>query len=167
MTTIPDSWKQTLSRMMRWPMMGRLMRLGIQFVVPKQRIGVGVVVMDNQGRILLLRHVFHPFAPWGTPGGWLNRNEDPAAGALRELREETGLTVELKSVVLIKREHHPPHVGIVFLAYATPQPMQLSGEIMEARWFYPHDLPHEMFDFTRTAIDTAVHMHQGHDGPSI
>ena len=68
---------------MRRPLMRKLMQLGILLTVPQQRIGVGVVVLDEIGRVLLLRHVFHPFAPWGVPGGWLHRHEDPAAGALR------------------------------------------------------------------------------------
>ncbi|MCA9931211.1 MAG: NUDIX domain-containing protein [Anaerolineales bacterium] len=159
MNALPDSWKQTIARIMRRPLMRKLMQLGILLTVPQQRIGVGVVVLDEIGRVLLLRHVFHPFAPWGVPGGWLHRHEDPADGALRELWEETRLTADLHSVIYLKHEKAPPHLGIVYLAYAASQPLQLSGEIMEACWCDPDQIPEEMFDFVREAIETAVHIH--------
>ncbi|KAA3663852.1 MAG: NUDIX domain-containing protein, partial [Chloroflexi bacterium] len=120
----------------------------------------GVVVIDDQGRVLLLNHVFHPYIPWDVPGGWLNRNEDPAAGALRELWEETGIIAELGPVVRLKHEEYPAHLGIAFLAFANPQPMVLSNEIIEARWFAPDALPEKLVPFTRAAIETAVYTYQ-------
>ncbi len=47
----------------------------------------------HQGRTLLHWHA--KVQQWMPPGGHLNPNEDPVAGALREVREETGLNVEL------------------------------------------------------------------------
>ncbi len=47
----------------------------------------------HQGRTLLPWHA--KIQQWMPPGGHLNPNEDPVAGALREVREETGLNVEL------------------------------------------------------------------------
>ena len=160
MKKIPQRWKQTLARLMHLPLMGSLMIVGIRLFVPKQRAGSGVVVIDDQGHVLLLYHVFHPAIPWDVPGGWLNRNEDPAAGAMRELWEETGITAELGPVVYLKHENYPAHLGIAFLAFANPQPMCLSSEILEARWFAPDALPERLVPFTRAAIETAVHVYQ-------
>ena len=43
----------------------------------------------TQGQVLLVEHVFHPYAPWGLPGGWIDRNESPSQTAvIRELQEE-------------------------------------------------------------------------------
>jgi ADP-ribose pyrophosphatase YjhB (NUDIX family) len=157
---IPHSWKQAVSRLMHLPFMLTFMKLGIWLVVPKQRVGTGVVVMDDRGRVLLLNHVFHPVFPWDVPGGWLNRNEDPAVGALRELWEETGITAELGPVVRLKKEDYPDHLGIAFLAFANPQPMHLSNEILEARWFEPDALPEKLVPFSRAAIETAVSVYK-------
>lgn len=156
MKKIPHRLKQAVAQVVHLPLMGSLMKLGIRLVVPKQRVGAGVVVINDQGCVLLLHHVFHPATPWDIPGGWLNRNEDPAAGALRELWEETGITAELGPVVRLRYEDFPPHLGIAFMAFANPQSMRLSSEILDARWFSPDDLPEEMTPFTRFAIETAV-----------
>ena len=156
MKKIPHSWKKALARLMHLPLMLAFMRIGIWLVVPKQRVGAGVVVIDDRGRVLLLNHVFHPVIPWDVPGGWLNRNEDPAEGALRELWEETGITAELGPVVRLKKEDYPAHLGIAFLAFANPQPMRLSNEILEAKWFEPDALPDKLVPFSRAAIETAV-----------
>ena len=51
--------------------------------------------MVHQGRTLLHWHA--KIQQWMPPGGHLDANEDPVAGALREVREETGLNVELFS----------------------------------------------------------------------
>ena len=48
-----------------------------------------------QGRTLLHWHA--KIQQWMPPGGHLEPNEDPVAGAMREVREETGLNVELFS----------------------------------------------------------------------
>ncbi|MFJ9841781.1 NUDIX domain-containing protein [Kitasatospora sp. NPDC101155] len=57
-------------------------------------IGVGVVVRDASGRILMIRRAAHDVLPglWEYPGGGRENGEPVPAGAARELAEETGLT---------------------------------------------------------------------------
>ncbi|MFJ4185365.1 NUDIX domain-containing protein [Kitasatospora sp. NPDC089509] len=59
-----------------------------------ERIGVGVVVRDASGRILMIRRSPHDVLPglWEYPGGAREDNESVPAGAARELAEETGLS---------------------------------------------------------------------------
>ncbi|WP_370247577.1 NUDIX domain-containing protein [Nocardioides sp.] len=55
-----------------------------------------VLLVDPAGRILLQERDEHaPIDPerWGMCGGHLEPGEDPAAGALRELQEETGIVL--------------------------------------------------------------------------
>jgi ADP-ribose pyrophosphatase YjhB (NUDIX family) len=53
-----------------------------------------VIVLDPEDRVLLFRYDDDPpnGRHWCTPGGGLNDGEDYAAGARRELAEETGWT---------------------------------------------------------------------------
>ena len=53
-----------------------------------------VIVLDPDDRVLLFRYDEGPpnGRHWCTPGGGLNDGEDYAAGARRELAEETGWT---------------------------------------------------------------------------
>ncbi|PID84798.1 MAG: hypothetical protein CSA11_04325 [Chloroflexi bacterium] len=128
---------------------------GILLVVPKQRVGVEVVLFNDQRQVLLLNHVFHPEMPWGIPGGWLDKNEDPAHGALRELREETGLTAVLGPILLLRKENSPPHIGIAYLALEPKGDFNLSSEIIEATWGNLDELP-QLQPFTQEAIEKAV-----------
>ena len=58
-------------------------------------VGVLGIVLDEDGRVLLFRHTYRPFAPWGLPSGLLKPNESPAEAIEREVHEETGLIIEV------------------------------------------------------------------------
>ena len=69
-------------------------------------VGVGAVVVD-QGRVLLVRRGREPLkGQWSLPGGLLEIGESLSAGVVREVREETGLTVEpVELIELLDRIH--------------------------------------------------------------
>lgn len=155
--TLPISWKQRLAHLMQFRFLQVLMVWGIYLFIPRHRIGINVVVLDERKRVLLLKHVFHPQVPWGLPGGWLGRHEDPKEGALRELREETGLTAVLQQpLLLLTHDVNPQHIGIVFLAQVEPGPLTLSSEILEAGWFELDDVPKVMTPGAHRALDRAT-----------
>lgn len=57
-------------------------------------VGVTGIVRADDGRVLLLRHRLWPEdRQWGFPGGFAKRGEQFAETVVREIREETGLTV--------------------------------------------------------------------------
>ena len=148
--------KVQIARMVRFPPVQSLMNWAIRLFVPRHRAGVILICMDDQQRILLLRHVFHPNAPWGPPGGWLGRDESPAKCALRELKEETGLSAELGPVVQISYESPPNQLAVAFLGKLKPGSMKLSSEIIEAKWFRADALPQPQYPFVKRAIFAAV-----------
>ncbi|MCG6495713.1 NUDIX hydrolase [Kitasatospora sp. A2-31] len=59
-----------------------------------ERIGVGVVVRDTSGRILMIHRSAHDVLPglWEYPGGGREESETVPEGAARELADGTGLT---------------------------------------------------------------------------
>ena len=159
--SMPASWKENLATFMQYPPMRFLLPWAVRLLAPRQRVGVALVVRNDAGNVLMLRHVFHPHVPWGLPGGWLKRNEDPVIGALRELREETGLHAVVGPVVHVSYDPKPPHIGLAYLAYANGAealnaPLRLSGEILEAAWFPPRALPQPLLPFVAAAIAAAV-----------
>lgn len=163
MPDVPQIWKERLARFVSNPVAQELKNWGIRVVAPRHRVGVAVVVGDGNGRVLLLRHVFHAEFPWGLPGGWLSANEDPAVGAQRELREETGLAAETMRPVFIWHETKPSHLGIVFQTTLQPRSMTLSGEILEACWFPVDSLPETATPYAQKAVAAAFGLA---DGPS-
>ena len=136
------------------------MVLGIRAVVARHRVGVALVPIDERGRVLLLHHVFHPYVPWGLPGGWLGRNETPAACALRELKEETGRNGSLGPVVHVDHVEAPPHLIVAYLVHLSPGEMTFGPEIIDARWFEPDDLPVPLLPFSREAIAAAIRLYE-------
>lgn len=57
---------------------------------------VGGVVHDGEGRLLLVRRGREPAAGrWSIPGGKLEAGESDAQACVRELREETGIDVQV------------------------------------------------------------------------
>ena len=69
-------------------------------------VGVGAVIVD-EGRVLLIRRGSEPLkGHWSLPGGLLEVGESLEEGVRREVREETGLEVEvLELVELLDRIH--------------------------------------------------------------
>ena len=63
-------------------------------------VGVGAVVVDGAGRVLLVKRRFEPLAgQWSLPGGAVDVGETLEACVIREMREETGLDVEVGRVI--------------------------------------------------------------------
>lgn len=54
------------------------------------RPGVGIVLLNGQGRILVARRLDMPTDAWHMPQGGIEPGEAPRQAALRELREEIG-----------------------------------------------------------------------------
>ena len=62
-------------------------------------LGVGAVVVDG-GRVLLVRRANEPLkGEWSLPGGAVELGETLAAAIAREVKEETGLDVEVGPIV--------------------------------------------------------------------
>ena len=62
-------------------------------------VGVGGVVIEN-GRALLIRRGTEPLlGQWSIPGGTLELGESLEAGVVRELKEETGLSVRIVEMI--------------------------------------------------------------------
>jgi len=68
--------------------------------------GAGAFIRDDRGRVLLVRRA--DSGNWTLPGGMQNVGENITQTAVREVREETGLDVEITGLIGIYTD--PTHV---------------------------------------------------------
>lgn len=125
------------------------------FRLTRARFSVGVVgvVLNESDQVLMVEHVFHPYVPWGLPGGWVERNEHPAVGVQRELREELSLDVTVGPIVAADLLDNG-HLDLAYLCTANGPVGELSFELLQYRWFDLDDLP-RTHAFHRLAIANA------------
>lgn len=116
----------------------------VRTVTPSFSVGAMCCIEDGEGRVLLVRQPYR--AGWGMPGGFLKRGETPEACAVREVREEVGLDVELVGPPQLVIDERARGVEAVFRARAI-RPADLarvgpvSAELSETGWFAHDALP--------------------------
>ena len=104
-------------------------------------VGVGAVIVDK-GRVLLARRGNEPLkGHWTLPGGLLELGESLTEGVMREVREETGLTVEvLQLIELLDRIHRQEtrvryhYVIADYLCRVTGGALQAASDADAVRW---------------------------------
>ena len=130
---------------------GNVRRRIVRLIVPKYLVGAVTIITDadagatEAGRLLLLRQP--PGRCWGLPAGLLKRYEAPAAGAARELSEESGVRIDPDDLVAATPNaivHSQGWVDMVFTGSVPASSTRLEvdgGEVLEARWFPLNELP--------------------------
>ncbi len=103
-------------------------------------VGVTGLGVDGSGQVLLARHRFG--APqWRFLGGFLHPRERVEDALVREIREETGLVVEVGPVLEVVTGYRWERVEIVFAYRVRSGSAALNSEILELRSFAPDALP--------------------------
>jgi 8-oxo-dGTP diphosphatase len=101
-------------------------------VAPPPRVEVALAVASRGGRILVARRAegAHLGGLWEVPGGKLEPGEDAAQAALRELREETGLSggaAEPLVVVLYDYADQPVRLSTFLVREPAGEPVLPDG----------------------------------------
>lgn len=111
----------------------------VQYLSPAP--GAAVILM-RADRICLVRRKCPPKAgQWSLPAGFQEYNEDSAAAALREVREETGLEVRLGAVLAVHTGVLPPDRSVLVVIYRAEEiggRLQAGDDAAEVG-FYPLD----------------------------
>jgi ADP-ribose pyrophosphatase YjhB (NUDIX family) len=128
-------WRNAPKSVRRW---------GVRMVEPRFTVTAGAVVTDEDGRVLLLSHVFRTGSGWGIPGGFMEKGEQPEEALRRELREEVGLELERAEIALVRTLKRPRQVEIIFRCRPNGPLGRRNVEIKSAQWFAPDALPPEL-----------------------
>jgi mutator protein MutT len=113
------------------------------FIFYQNPVPAAAVILQQQRRILLVKRKFEPRAgEWSLPAGFIEWGESPEQTAIREVQEETGLNVSVRSLYGVYRGQDYPAYEILLVVYRGEI---LSGELrpgddaIAAQWF---DLAH-------------------------
>ena len=121
------------------------------------KVVAGAVVLCENDILLVQRQAESQTHLWSLPAGFVNRTEDPAIAARREVLEETQIeiaTIELLGLTSTEE--------IIFIAYSsilprgTKHPPQISEELVMAEWHSLSHLPSLAFPHDKTFIDRAA-----------
>lgn len=112
------------------------------------------VVVNARSEVLLIRRGNEPYRDcWALPGGFIEMDETIEQCAVRELKEETGLVVDVGRAMLVgvySRPHRDPRGRTVTVAYRVDvaDAVEAVGtdDAAEARWFPLSALPPLAFD---------------------
>ena len=115
--------------------------------------GVCMIARDVEGRLLLVR-LSYADPGWSFPAGGANRGESMEAAAVRELAEETGCEAENVRLVGCMDEtvSDSPHTAHVYSCLTQDLPRADCREVVEARFFPLHSLPHPMTERTHARL---------------
>ena len=129
------------------------------------RLGVAVIVRGEGGKILLERR--SDCGWWGLPGGRVEAGESVEQAAIREVYEETGLTVRITGLVGLYSEPagrivtFPDNVVHLVDAAVTAEivsgELTLSSESEELQFFKLHELPEEIVPPARRLLADFMH----------
>ena len=106
--------------------------LAVRTIAPGHTVGA-LCFLEHDGRILLLRQ--HHRRGWTLPGGLINRGEDAATAVVREVREETGLAIEVGFPFATLVEPGSRRIDILYhVAVPGDVDVVVSGEAVGGEW---------------------------------
>ena len=99
-------------------------------------VSVAALVTNDKGEILLVNS---PWRGWEYPGGLIEPGESFEAALKREVREESGVEIEITGFVGICKNVARDIVNIDFTARYTGGELTTSEESTEVGWFTPEE----------------------------
>jgi 8-oxo-dGTP diphosphatase len=105
---------------------------------PKHSVSVAAAIIDDDGRFLAIRRADN--GRWEPPGGVLELDESIEQGLIREVVEETGLTVEPIALTGVYKNMQHGIVALVFRCAVVGHAAQPRDEVDEVRWLAPAEL---------------------------
>ena len=106
-----------------------------------------------QGKILLARRGIEPRKGfWNLPCGFLELNETVEEGAIREVKEETGIDIALHHLHTVYNLPHANQVYVIFVADMIHDNFELTPESTDIKLFKLDELPWDEIAFSSNSF---------------
>ncbi len=102
-------------------------------------IGVFAIILDSTNKVLLCHRLDYDL--WNLPGGGLEIGESPWGAVIREVKEETGLSVEIIRLGGVYSKPKKDEIVFSFVCHVTGGRVTLNSEADKIEYFHFQDLP--------------------------
>lgn len=122
-------------------------------------IGVGCMIFNSNNELLLGNRITRNANCWSCPGGHVEQGESFTQAAIRETKEECGITelFDVKQIAIIQHLLSPAiHIAGMIVAKVNSDISPTVTEpdlLLEWKWFKMKELPSNLFIPTRVCID--------------
>jgi len=128
--------------------------------VKKVKVGVGMMILNEKGEVLLGKRIDDPIKAssdlhgegcWTMPGGKLEFGETLLDGAVREVLEETTIKIDKEEIKLlsvtdeVRPDTHYVTVGFLCRDFQGKPETTEPEEITEWKWYNLNNLPGNLF----------------------
>src|SRR5438105_90190 len=105
---------------------------------PVHSVSVSGVVVDDAGRVLVIQR--RDNSRWEAPGGILERDETFEEGVIREVAEETGMTVEVERLTGVYKNMTRGIVALVYRCHPLAGTARPTTESVAIDWITPEQV---------------------------
>ena len=126
---------------------------------PAVTADVVAITKEEEPKVLLIQRGYDPYkGRWAFPGGFMEMDETTEQCAIRELEEETGLTLtnitQVGAYSKVDRDPRGRTITIAYLAVVdTPLAVVAQDDAAKAEWFPINALPSLAFDHDEIMAD--------------
>ena len=103
------------------------------------KIGAFAIIFDEYGSILLCHR--RDFDAWNLPGGAAENGELPTEAVIREVKEETGLEVDIERLVGVYGKADKDELVFSFICYPIGGYLCATDESSECQYFPIEHMP--------------------------
>jgi len=118
------------------------------FELYQNPVGASAGLVLREGQVLLVQRGIEPFkGAWAIPAGYQDAGESPSEAAEREIREETGISVEaymLLDLLFVPDDPRKPANVALFACRSLGGTLQGADDALDARWYALDNLPDEI-----------------------
>jgi 8-oxo-dGTP diphosphatase len=140
--------------------------------MPDQRIhsvSVAGIVVDQAGRVLIVQR--RDNGRWEPPGGILERTETFEEGVAREVREETGIDVQVERLTGAYKNMARGIVALVYRCRPVSGTPHATNETTRVRWAAPVEIDDLMTEAYAVRVKDALNgppaASRAHDGANV
>ncbi len=130
-------------------------------IYPTPNLSVRVLILNEANQLLMVKE--QSDGKWAVPGGWVDVFDSPKIAAISEVKQETGLDIEVvRLLAIMQREKYKDYPTLIsetvhyFLGKYKAGELRPSHETLEVNYFDLDKLPELSKKTTKVEIERAL-----------